>query len=55
MLDESSSTKQNESDNLEKIIDRQAKRLQELNIATILIKGTLSPHLLHFYNHSYVK
>lgn len=33
--------KQDNMDNLEEIIDRQAKRLQELQAATTLIKGTL--------------
>ncbi|XP_012542333.1 spindle and kinetochore-associated protein 1 [Monomorium pharaonis] len=38
MLDENKPVRQDD-DNLEKIIDTQAKRLQELNAATILIKG----------------
>ncbi|XP_011708032.1 PREDICTED: spindle and kinetochore-associated protein 1-like [Wasmannia auropunctata] len=38
MNNESEPTKQDE-DNLEEIIDKQAKRLQELSTATILIKG----------------
>lgn len=48
MIDENGSTKQNEKDNLEEIIDRQTKRLQELSTVTVLIKGMLS-HLLHIY------
>lgn len=39
MIDENKLMKPNESDNLEQIIDRQTKRLEELNDATILIKG----------------
>lgn len=39
MIDENRSPEENESDNLERIIDRQSKKLQELNSATVLIKG----------------
>lgn len=39
MIDENGPTKQNENDNLEEIIDRQTKRLQELSAATVLIRG----------------
>jgi len=39
--------KRNENDNLEEIIDRQTKRLEELNIATTLIKGM--SNLLYLY------
>jgi len=44
MIDENKSMKQDE-DNLEKILDKQTKRLQELNTATVLMKSISSLHL----------
>lgn len=40
--DENRLTDKGNMDNLEELIDRQAKRLQELQAATTLIKGILS-------------